>query len=31
MSGMPGPMKDDKGRPTRKAARLKDGDVNYKK
>lgn len=23
MSGMPGPMKDDKGRPTRKAASLK--------
>ena len=23
MSGMPGPMKDDKGRPTRKAAALK--------
>jgi hypothetical protein len=24
MSGMPGPMKDDKGRPTRKAASLKN-------
>ena len=24
MSGMPGPMKDEKGRPTRKAARLKN-------
>jgi len=23
MSGMPGPMKDDKGQPTRKAASLK--------
>ena len=26
MSGMPGPMKDDKGRPTRKAASLKRGN-----
>jgi len=24
MSGVPGPMKDDKGRPTRKAAALKN-------
>ena len=28
MSGMPGPMKDKKGRPTRKALALKNGGVN---
>jgi hypothetical protein len=28
MSGMPGPMKDEKGRPTRKALALKKWDCN---
>jgi len=28
MSGMPGPMKDDKGRPTRKALSLRKWDCN---
>jgi hypothetical protein len=29
MSGVPGPMKDSKGRPTRKALALKKWDCNW--
>jgi hypothetical protein len=31
MSGMPGPMKDEKGRPTRKAASLKRWNCKWLK